>query len=85
MLALFHGHNQGLFITKMSYRVKHMVNGILAHPRNSKTSNSNNIYIASDKNLAIKLSSESKKNLVAWNEVIAILLQIYTKAKMQVE
>uniref|UniRef100_A0A7J2U1Z6 Glycosyltransferase family 1 protein n=1 Tax=Ignisphaera aggregans TaxID=334771 RepID=A0A7J2U1Z6_9CREN len=72
-------------VGEMPYRIKHMVNGLLVPPRNSKALAEAIILIASDKNLAMKLGSEGKKNLVTWNEVITKLLQIYTKAKMQVE
>lgn len=64
-------------IGEIPYRVKHMVNGLLVPPKNSRAIAEAIVRIASDKNLAARLGSEGRKNIYSWSEIVNKLISIY--------
>jgi len=66
-------------VGEIPYRVKHMINGLLAPPRDSKTLAEAIMLLAEDKELSIKLGAEGRKNLMTWNEIASKMLKIYEK------
>ena len=61
------------------YRVKHMVNGLLIPPRDSKALAEAIVLLANDKKLAERLGAEGRKDVRTWEEIVNILIRVYER------
>jgi len=66
-------------VGEIPHRVKHMINGLLAPPRDPKILAEAIMLLIDDKELSIKLSAEGRKNVMTWNEIASRVLKIYEK------
>lgn len=64
-------------VGEIPYRVKHMVNGFLVPPRDSKALAEAIITLVDDKKLGERLGVNGRENITTWNEVIRRLLELY--------
>ena len=64
-------------IGEISYRVKHMVNGILVPPRNPKALAEAIIAVANDEKLGRKLGENGRRSVISWNGIVQTLLEAY--------
>jgi len=56
-------------VGEIPYRVKHMINGLLAPPRDSKTLAEAIMLLTDDKELSIRLGAEGRKSVMTWDEI----------------
>ncbi|MEM2153031.1 MAG: glycosyltransferase family 4 protein [Nitrososphaerota archaeon] len=61
----------------ISYRVKHMVNGILVPPKDPKALAEAILKLLEDRMLATKMGLEGKRELKTWSEVASVLVNLY--------
>ena len=59
------------------YRVKHMVNGLLVPPKDPKALAETIIMLLQNRELAIKLGVEGRKEIMTWREVAIKMLSTY--------
>jgi len=67
-------------VGEISYRVKHMVNGILVPPKNPQKLAEAMITLLNDENLRTKLGAEGRRNILTWNEIATKIISIYKQA-----
>jgi glycosyltransferase involved in cell wall biosynthesis len=70
-------------VGEIPYRIKHMINGLLAPPRDPKTLAEAIMLLIDDKELSIKLSAEGRKSVMTWNKIASKMLEIYKKKPSQ--
>jgi glycosyltransferase involved in cell wall biosynthesis len=59
------------------YRVKHMENGLLVPPKDPKALAEAIIMLLQNKELAIKLGVEGRKEIMTWREIAMKMLSVY--------
>jgi len=59
------------------YRVKHMVNGLLVPPKDPEALAEAMITLLQNKELATRLGSEGRKEIMTWKEVATRMLNVY--------
>jgi glycosyltransferase involved in cell wall biosynthesis len=64
-------------VGEIPYRVKHMTNGLLVPPKSPKALAEAITMLLQNKELAIKLGVEGKKEIIAWREVATKMLNAY--------
>jgi glycosyltransferase involved in cell wall biosynthesis len=72
--------NKAVIATRVGgipYRVKHMVNGLLVPPKDPKALAEAIIMLSQNKELAIKLGVEGRKEIMTWREVAIKMLNTY--------
>ena len=67
-------------VGEVPYRVKHMVNGILVPPRDSKALAKAVSTLLEDRALAKDLGSKGKEGLKTWDEIAYTLLDLYYRS-----
>jgi glycosyltransferase involved in cell wall biosynthesis len=72
--------NKAVIATRVGgipYRVKHMVNGLLVPPKDPRALAKAIIMLLQNKELAIKLGVEGRKEIMTWREVATKMLNAY--------
>jgi len=64
-------------VGEIPYRVKHMTNGLLVSPKNPKALAEAMIMLLQNKELAIKLGVEGRKEIMTWREIAIKMLNAY--------
>ena len=62
-------------VGEISYRMRHMVNGLLVPPRNPKALVDAILQLIRDRKLGEKLGAEGRKRVITWGKDIEELLK----------
>jgi glycosyltransferase involved in cell wall biosynthesis len=64
-------------VGEVPYRVRHMVNGLLVPPRNTKALAETILQLVRDRRLGERLGAEGREKVTTWDKVIDELLKLY--------
>jgi glycosyltransferase involved in cell wall biosynthesis len=64
-------------VGEVPYRVRHMVNGLLVPPRNTKALAETILQLVRDRRLGERLGAEGREKVTTWGKVIDELLKLY--------
>jgi glycosyltransferase involved in cell wall biosynthesis len=64
-------------VGEVPYRVRHMVNGLLVPPRNTKALADAILQLIRDRKLGERLGAEGRERVTTWDKVIDELLKLY--------